>query len=173
VGFAAIALRQQGHHVTLYERYGFAGEICAGIGIVPNGTYILEKQWSVDMSKAKPVVLKKLVGHDWKIGEVQGEIAVGDYKAKFGSHYYGAFRIDIHTALLEEAIRKDRDGPPCKLVTNYRLVGLDPETGICKFENELTTQADMVIGADGIKVQLPMCRALEQVLTSAISHKSG
>jgi salicylate hydroxylase len=153
---AAIALRRQGHFFTIYERYDFAGEIGAGIGIVSNGTYFLEKQWNVDMSKAKLVVLKKLVRHDWKTGEVQGETPVGDYKAKFGTDYYGTFRIDIHNALLDEALQEDGQGPPCKLLTNHRLVDLKPETGICKFENGVTIQADITVGADGIKVWLPM-----------------
>ena len=94
---ATIALRRQGHLTTLYERHNFEGEISAGIGIVSNETYFLEKQWNFGMSKARPIVLKKMARHGWKTGQVQGEAPVGDYKGKFGTDYYGTFRIDIVT----------------------------------------------------------------------------
>lgn len=51
---AAVALRRQGHHVTVYERHDFAGEVGAAIGITPNGTRILE-ELGVDVQAAKPV----------------------------------------------------------------------------------------------------------------------
>jgi salicylate hydroxylase len=35
---AAIAFHRGGHHISLYERSEFAGEIGSGIGIVSNGT---------------------------------------------------------------------------------------------------------------------------------------
>jgi hypothetical protein len=79
----------KGHLVTLYERHGFGGGIGARIGVVSNETYFLEKQWNVDMSKSRPIVSKKMARHDWKTRQVQGEAPVGDYKAKFGTDYYG------------------------------------------------------------------------------------
>ena len=163
---AAIALRRQGHYVTMYERHDFAGEVGGGIGVVSNSTYFLEKVWNVDMPKAKPVVLKKMVRHDWKSGEVLGEQEIGDYKGKFGSAYYGVYRLDLHHMLLDEALQEKGKGPPCKLVTNHSLLDVDPERGICKFENRESVQADLVVGADGIKVcYLPARR------TSLHSHR--
>jgi hypothetical protein len=79
----------KGHLATLYERHGFGGGIGAGIGIVSNEIYFLEKQWNVDMSKSRPIVSKKMARHDWKTRQVQGEAPIGDYKAKFGTDYYG------------------------------------------------------------------------------------
>lgn len=94
-----------------------AGEIGAVIGISSNGTYFLEKQWNIDMSKAKPIVLKKLIRHDWKTGKVQGEMSVGDYKAKFGTHYYGVSGLTFILPFWKRLRKKDRDGHSCKLVT--------------------------------------------------------
>lgn len=74
---------------------------------------------------------------------------------KFGTHYYGAFRIDLHAALLAEALGQDGEGSPCTLKTRHRLVDLHVATEICKFENGATAQADVVVGADGINVRLP------------------
>lgn len=81
---AAIALRRQGHLVTLYERYDFANEVGASLSVASNGSRFLE-QWGVNIPAVKPVVLKKLIMHDWKTGEVKSEYGLGDYKARFGT----------------------------------------------------------------------------------------
>lgn len=81
---AAVALRRQGHSVTVYERYDFAGEVGASLSAASNGSRFLE-QWGVDVQAAKPVVLKKLIMHDWSSGAVQSEYGLGDYKARFGT----------------------------------------------------------------------------------------
>lgn len=81
---AAVALRRQGHRITVYERYDFAGEVGASLSAASNGSRFLE-QWGVDVKAAKPVVLKKLIMHDWETGVIQNEYGLGDYKAKFGT----------------------------------------------------------------------------------------
>jgi len=81
---AAIALRRQGHKVTVYERYDFANEVGASLSVASNGSRFLEK-WKVDIPAVKPVILKKLVMHEWQSGEIKGEYGLGDYKEKFGT----------------------------------------------------------------------------------------
>lgn len=51
---AAVALRRQGHTVTVYERYDFAGEVGASLSAASNGSRFLE-EWGVDIKEAKPV----------------------------------------------------------------------------------------------------------------------
>jgi salicylate hydroxylase len=53
---AAVALRRQGHAVTVYERYDFAGEVGASLSAASNGSRFLE-EWGVDVKAAKPVGL--------------------------------------------------------------------------------------------------------------------
>lgn len=53
---AAVALRRQGHRITVYERYDFAGEVGASLSAASNGSRFLE-QWGVDVKAAKPVSL--------------------------------------------------------------------------------------------------------------------
>lgn len=81
---AAVALRRQGHSVTVYERYDFAGEVGASLSAASNGSRFLE-QWGVNVKAAKPVILKKLIMHDWASGDVQSTYGLGDYKARFGT----------------------------------------------------------------------------------------
>jgi salicylate hydroxylase len=80
---AATSLRKAGHRVTIYERADFAGEVGASISCAANGTRWLE-EWGVDIPIGRPVVLKKLISHDWKTGKVQNEYDLGDYKERWG-----------------------------------------------------------------------------------------
>ena len=97
---AALALRRAGHNVTLYERHDFAGEVGASLSVASNGSRWL-LNWGLDMDAVKPVLLRKLVMHDWSTGRVIDEYGLGDYKEKFGTDYYNFHRIDMHSVLLE------------------------------------------------------------------------
>jgi hypothetical protein len=39
----------------------------------------------MDIPAVKPVILQKLIMHDWETGAVKGEYGLGDYKARFGT----------------------------------------------------------------------------------------
>ncbi|GAB1211595.1 hypothetical protein ATERTT37_000718 [Aspergillus terreus] len=147
---AAVALRRQGHQVTVYERYDFAGEVGASLSAASNGSRFLE-QWGVDVKAAKPVILKKLIMHDWSSGQVQSEYGLGDYKSKFGTDYNNFHRIDIHKELLKSAFEEPGDGPKCTLKVNHKATGLDAEAGVIQFENGTTAMADLIVAADGIR----------------------
>jgi salicylate hydroxylase len=89
---AAISLRRAGHKVTIYERADFAGEVGASISCAANGTRWLEN-WGVDIAMGKPVILKKLISHDWATGEDVNTYDLADYKERWG--YVGlVVRID-------------------------------------------------------------------------------
>jgi salicylate hydroxylase len=74
---AAISLRHAGHKITIYERHDFAGEVGAGIGIPSNGAKWLHK-WGVDVEAGKPVVMTKLIIHNWETGEVIATARLGN-----------------------------------------------------------------------------------------------
>ncbi|KAE8142753.1 hypothetical protein BDV38DRAFT_267432 [Aspergillus pseudotamarii] len=147
---AAVALRRQGHSVTVYERYDFAGEVGASLSAASNGSRFLE-QWGVDVKAAKPVILKRLIMHDWSSGEVKSEYGLGDYKSKFGTDYNNFHRIDIHKELLKSAFEEPGEGPKCTLEVNHKATALDAEAGIIQFENGASATADLIVAADGIR----------------------
>lgn len=99
---AAIALRRQGHRVTVYERYDFANEVGASLSVASNGSRFLE-QWKVDIPAVKPVILQRLIMHEWESGAIKGEYGLGDYKAKFGTVS------DVEYEILSNA------GPDCRV----------------------------------------------------------
>ena len=80
---AATSLRRAGHRVTIYERADFAGEVGASISCAANGTRWLE-EWKVYIPIGRPVILEKLISHDWKTGEVVNEYTLDDYEDKWG-----------------------------------------------------------------------------------------
>lgn len=147
---AAIALRRAGHDVKIYERYDYAGEVGASLSVASNGGKWLH-EWGVDPIEAKPVILKDLIRHNWKTGEVEGVYSLGDYKAKFGFPYYNFHRIDIHNVLKKYATSEEGKGKPCELILNHKAIEVDYETGHVKFENGSETSADLIIAADGIR----------------------
>ncbi|OJJ62596.1 hypothetical protein ASPSYDRAFT_129447 [Aspergillus sydowii CBS 593.65] len=149
---AAVALRRQGHNVTVFERYDFAGEVGASLSAASNGSRFLE-EWGVDVKAAKPVILKKLIMHDWCSGQVENEYGLGDYKSKFGTDYNNFHRIDIHQQLLRSALETQGDGTPCTLKVNHKMVALDAEMGSIGFENGASFTADLIVAADGIRSQ--------------------
>lgn len=63
-------------------------------------------------------------------------------------------RQDIHTVLKETALSSEGQGPPARLEVNHRAVDVDCENGRVTFENGNTITADLIIGADGIRVNL-------------------
>jgi len=147
---AALSLRRAGHQVTLYERYDFAGEVGASLSVASNGSRWIER-WGVDVPAVKPVILQRLIMHDWETGAVQSEYGLGDYKAKFGSEYYNFHRIDMHQTLLKTVQQESGPGTPCKILTNHRAISVDSQNGKVEFENNSSVNADLIIAADGIR----------------------
>ncbi|CAG8934735.1 unnamed protein product [Penicillium salamii] len=147
---AAVSLRRQGHSVTVYERYDFAGEVGASLSAASNGSRFLE-EWGVDVEAAKPVILKRLIMHDWSNGEVKSTYPLGDYKSKFGTDYNNFHRIDIHKQLLKSAFEEPGAGPKCELKVNFKATDVNPDSGVIKFENGEETSADIIVAADGIR----------------------
>lgn len=150
---AAIALRRAGHNVTIYERYDFGGEVGASLSCASNGSRFLE-EWDVDVSKARPVILKDLIRHDWKTGEVFGTYPLGDYRQRFGTDYNNFHRIDLHEHLKHVATTEDGKGVPAQLKVWHKAVDLDPIAGKITFENDVAATHDVIVCADGIRSQM-------------------
>lgn len=147
---AAVALRRQGHQVTIYERYDFGGEVGASLSVASNGSRLLQ-EWDVDIRSAKPVILKSLIMHDWSSGEITSTYDLGDYRARFGTDYNNFHRIDLHNVLKETATSQDGAGESCTLEVWHKATSIDAEKGLITFENGNTATADVIIAADGIR----------------------
>lgn len=116
----AIALRRSGHHVTIYEKSDFAGEVGASVSCAANGTRWLH-EWQVDVAKGDPVVLKKLINRDWRTGEPVSVYDLGDYEQKWGYVYNMFHRQDMHAMLKDGALGCGGRGVPAKLLVNHKV----------------------------------------------------
>ncbi|KAL5355558.1 hypothetical protein BJX96DRAFT_170783 [Aspergillus floccosus] len=145
---AAISLRRAGHHVTVYERADYAGEVGASISCAANGTRWLH-EWEVDVATGDPVVLRKLINRDWKTGEPVSEYDLSDYEEKWGYVYYMFHRQYMHRMLMDTATGQGK-GIPVKIVVNHKCKNIDVESGLITFENGVTARHELVVGADGI-----------------------
>ncbi|KAH6663981.1 hypothetical protein F5X68DRAFT_251224 [Plectosphaerella plurivora] len=150
---AAISLRRAGHRVTLYERYDFGGEVGASLSVASNGSRFLE-EWDVDISAARPVILRDLIRHDYATGRVESTYPLGDYRERFGTDYNNFHRIDLHKHLKETALSPSGKGFPAELKTFHQASSLDAETGHITFENGTSATHDAVICADGIRSRM-------------------
>ena len=100
---AAIALRQRGFEVTVYEQADRLGEIGAGIQLSPNAMRVLI---GLGLDKAFEAIAfepNRHVVRNWKSGAVVSATQMkGVFRPQYGAGYFGAHRADLH-AVLQQA----------------------------------------------------------------------
>ncbi|KAL2867210.1 putative salicylate hydroxylase [Aspergillus lucknowensis] len=143
----AIALRQQGHQVELFERSRFASEIGAAIHLTPNANAALLKL-GIDATTLGGVESEKL-----RVFPPNGpEIFSLDIKktAGFWRHRW----LLVHRAHLHEGLKVAAQAPgpgiPAQLHTSSKVVDIDPHSATITLENGEVVSGDLVLGADGI-----------------------
>ncbi|KAJ4376648.1 hypothetical protein N0V86_006764 [Didymella sp. IMI 355093] len=141
----AIALRRAGHNVTIYEKHDFAGEVGASVSCAANGTRWLH-EWSVDVAKGDPVVLKSLINRDWKTGKPVSTFSLDEHEEKWGYVYNMFHRQHMHAMLKDCALQEEGEGTPAKLLCQ----DIDLKAGTITFKNGVQAQHDLLVGADGI-----------------------
>ncbi|KAL4975275.1 hypothetical protein BDW66DRAFT_167294 [Aspergillus desertorum] len=144
---AAIALRQQGHRVELFERSRFANEIGAAIHLTPNANAALLRL-GIDATTFGAVESEKL-----RVFPPNGpEIFSLDIKktAGFWRHRW----LLVHRAHLHEGLKVAAQAPgpgvPAKLHTSNKVVDIDPHSATITLENGEKVIGDVVLGADGV-----------------------
>ncbi|KAF7374343.1 FAD/NAD(P)-binding domain-containing protein [Mycena sanguinolenta] len=160
---AAIALRQSGHRVQVgwhfqptsacsdvlqvFEASQTKTEIGAGLGVQGNAQRIL-KQFGFSRDNLKPV--------DWDgvIFDAKNGIGIPrpwQFARPDEPNSALCHRGDLHNELKRLALGEG-EGRPVEINLNSKVVACDPEAGVVTFSDGKTVQADVVIGADGIRV---------------------
>lgn len=142
----AAGLARAGIRVTVYERAPVLGELGAGITMSPNAVRVLD--WlGVDI-KAIGYAPDRQWQQHWQTGEVLREYHRGaDFAERHGgAGYYHVHRADLHAALAE-ALEKSAPGA-MRLGAELRTV---TETGAMVFADGEVADADVVVGADGVR----------------------
>ncbi|KAL2847477.1 hypothetical protein BJY01DRAFT_234284 [Aspergillus pseudoustus] len=143
----AIALRQQGHRVELFERSRFSSEIGAAIHLTPNANAALLKL-GIDATTLGAVESEKL-----RVFPPNGpELFSLDIKktAGFWRHRW----LLVHRAHLHEGLKVAAQAPgqglPAQLHTSSKVVDIDPHNATITLENGQVFSGDLILGADGV-----------------------
>ncbi|WP_084169566.1 FAD-dependent monooxygenase [Paraburkholderia ferrariae] len=140
-------LQRAGADVTLYEQAPAFARIGAGIHLSPNLMRVLrllDVHRHVLVAGQEPAAFVNRDGID---GALLYRLELGDAaNRRFGATFVTLKRADLHAALLSALA-------PGSISWNRRLAGLDwrGERVALRFEDGSEAQADVVIGADGLR----------------------
>jgi len=143
---AAIALRQRGFEVTVYEQSAELGEIGAGIQLSPNAMQVLIALGLAADFEAIAFEPNRHVVRSWKSGRVISATQMtGVFRPQYGAGYFGAHRADFHSVLA-------RALPPGCIALNKKCTGVMqfPDRAVLAFADGSEAESDVVVAADGI-----------------------
>jgi salicylate hydroxylase len=145
----ALALRERGVPVEVFEQAGRLSEIGAAVALSANATRVLERLGVGERLATVSAEPTELILRHWRSGERVAAHPVGNggwYRGRYGAPYYGVHRKDLQAILgaawgteglyLGRALTDLEDGPD-----GVRLT----------FADGTTAEAGVVVGADGIR----------------------
>jgi salicylate hydroxylase len=144
---AACALHQRGFEVEVYERSPRLGEVGAGLQVGPNAVRVyraLGLEQGLRQAAFEPINMVSLKWDDASLRIREPLKAVAT--AKYGAPYMTAHRADLHR-LLRETL------PQSCIHLGADCVGAVSSggTAVAKFANGAEIEADVMVGADGIR----------------------
>lgn len=166
----ALALRDNGARVTLLEQAPEFGEVGAGLQMAPNATRLLRRWGLLDRVLELGVQPKQMVFRD----AVSGEVLVrhdlqGEFTRKYDAPYIVIHRSDLHTILLEACRERG-----VELVTNTVVDRVETVDGRARAitSTGAVYEADIVLGADGLKSKLRATISDDQpVVSSYVAYR--
>jgi len=145
---AGIALRQQGHHVQIFEQSRFACEVGAAVHLAPNANGILRRLGIyADEFGANP--MNKLIEFDFH-GQLKRDLDLREENKMWQHPWLLAHRVHLHEALKTAATSTTGKGTPVELLTACQVVAVDEAQGQVTLASGEVVQGDVVVGADGV-----------------------
>ena len=148
----ALALRGNGAEVTLVERAPEFGEVGAGLQMAPNASRVLKRWGLLEKALEIGVQPKHLVFRDAVTGEeLTRQTLSGEFEERYGAPYVVIHRSDLHRILLEAC-----QDAGVRLVNDVIVESVETVNGrgIAHTASGAVYDADVVIGADGLKSTL-------------------
>jgi salicylate hydroxylase len=148
----AVALRNKGHHVEVFEQSQFKYEIGAAITLPPNGVVAI-KELGIDLEQGKPIVTEhyRLLTGDTL--QTKAEDDTRYLKQQYGNYMYNFSRVELHDLLRREAVNPIREGVPVTINLGCKITDVDTEEGIIVLEDGRSIQKNLVVIADGVHVR--------------------
>jgi 2-polyprenyl-6-methoxyphenol hydroxylase-like FAD-dependent oxidoreductase len=143
---AALALRESGFDVHVYEQARALREVGAGLALGANAVRILHRLGLAEALRAVGVRSESWDFRDWQSGAVLGRVPLAEAgEARWGAPFYNAHRADLHDAL-RAAVGNEHItlGACCVSVEEH---GSEVAIGFADGRHET---GDLVVGADGI-----------------------
>lgn len=145
----ALALRQRGFAPDVYEQASVLAEIGAAVALSANANRELARLGVLDALDRFSVEPTELIYRNWQDGRRLAAHPVrqgGAYRARFGAPYYG-----IHRGDLQRTLGGALGGEGLHL--GHRLTSLEDRgaTMVLRFANGHEAEADLVVGADGVR----------------------
>ena len=147
---AAVALSQQGVHVTVLEQATELGEIGAGVQLGPNAFAALDSLGVGENARKRAVFTEQLIMMDAVDGSEVGSFPVGQaFRDRFKNPYAVIHRADIHTSLLESTQGSDL----IHVETSTKVVSVtQDEEGVTAIDQKgRVFKADALVAADGVR----------------------
>lgn len=166
----ALALRENGANVTLVERAPEFGEVGAGLQMAPNASRVLKRWGLLEKALEIGVQPKHLVFRDAVTGEeLTRQSLRGEFEERYGAPYVVIHRSDLHRVLLEGC-----EAAGVKLVNDVMVDSVETVNGrgIVHTAAGVDYEADVVIGADGLKSTLrPLVAGDEPVSSAYVAYR--
>lgn len=148
LGGLAAALAMRGTcDISVIERSAQFGEVGAGINLSPNAVKVLRELGLEDALLRCSFQPRHHVFRDWRSGRSLFRADIGSaYETLFGAPHLSVHRADLHSLLAAEVpTRNVRFSARCREVVQR------PDCAVVMLENGEEIEADVVIGADGIR----------------------
>ncbi|KAL1616988.1 hypothetical protein SLS56_011176 [Neofusicoccum ribis] len=145
---AAIALRQQGHEVEIFEKSRLASEVGAAVHLAPNCTALLNRMGLF------PETFGATVNESIKFRDINAapvfRKSYEEERPHWQAEYYLVHRVDLHSNLKDKALSEDGPGTPAKLHTACGVTDVDCNAATITLADGTKVTGDLVIAADGI-----------------------
>ena len=145
---AAIALRQQGHDVDIYEQSRLAQETGAAIHLAPNANGLL-RRFGLYAENIGAVECKGVTEFN-PDGSLKYSIDLSQANKMWSHPWHLVHRAHLHTALKDIAVGEAGKGKLARLHVSSRVKAVDSATATLHFDDNSQVQGDLIIGADGV-----------------------
>jgi len=145
----ALALQQRGIAADVYEQAPHLAEIGAAVALSANSTRELRRLGVLDAITAASTEPTELIYRSWQDGRRIAAHPVRNglrYQQRFGAPYYG-----IHRADLQRILSMALGGAGLHLGHRLCTMTDQGEAIALEFNNGKSVEADLVIGADGVR----------------------